>query len=505
MAHGTGRSVAGLLAILCALLSACSTSAAPDTGSTATHSDATTDAVADTGVDTATEASDADLLSEDAMMPDTALPDMPGDADSEMPDVTDMDMADTTMTDMQIADLPDVEPMDMAQADADVAAPDAATLTDAGAEDQDDTAEMDMAGMDMTAADTDDPDPDAGDVADDATPTGPKLGFGSQMDGKIAVFDLDTLKHYADVGDGHSMVHGCGVSDNQTLLWYANPDTQKLDRYQRGATPAIWTKTKTYPAPFGFGQVKASANGGIVAVSNGQMVYSIDFSEGPQSGADKFVAFDTVAESWFLPINVKNASLFDINADGSKAYIANRFDHKVVVVQPKTGVVEGSYDVLPQPNPSWWYGPAEVALSPDGKWLVATNLELGTFSLFDTDNMLYPTLVQVGKKLHSTCFSPDGERIFVQYLADKPSPKDELGNAMIASSLLVYDRKSLKYLGELLWTWSSAHVQAPPWGDSVFMSASFSAVVRYSAKTLQLTGEQVLMPGMPMPLMSIRF
>lgn len=386
--------------------------------------------------------------------------------------------------------------LDVSDTAVDSAGPPDAAATDAGASDaekgEDSGQEKDQQGGKPDAA------------GDGSTAWQAKLGFASQMDGKVAVFDLDTMEVYATVGDGHELVHGSGVSQNQQVLWYPNPDTQMLERYVRGPTPAIWTKTKAFAAPKPFVLVKASADGSVVASSNGQMSFA-NFGGSSDGASDYFAVFDTAAQSWLKPISIPYAAIFDISADGSLAYVVNRPSHKVVVVAPKAGKVVGEYDALPSPAGKFWFGPAEVAVSHDGKWLVATNLELESFSLFETDKMDKPTLVQTGKVLHSVCFSPDDERIFLQVLAAKPIPYDEMGNASIPSSLLVYDRKTLKPLADLAWKWSSAHVQAPPWGNSVYLSASFSAILRYDAKALQLTGEQILMPGMPMPIMSIRF
>lgn len=113
-----------------------------------------------------------------------------------------------------------------------------------------------------------------------------------------------------------------------------------------------------------------------------------------------------------------------VNADGRKAWVANRFSNDLSVVDLRAGREKKRIPLVREPN--------SLALSPDGRLLAVCNLLPGgtsldevvaaTLTLVDTEKEAVIRHIQLPngtQSLAGVCFSPEGDLIFVTHIVSR--------------------------------------------------------------------------------------
>jgi YVTN family beta-propeller protein len=188
----------------------------------------------------------------------------------------------------------------------------------------------------------------------------------------------------------------------------------------------------------------------------------------------KVCMFDTASGNKLRCASVGHTpSAVCISPDGAKAYVCNRFDDSISVVDIADGEETGRIDVVREP--------IDAALTPDGKWLyVANHLPAGaadgayaaaTVSVVDVQagtQVKKIALPNGSTGLRGVCISPDGKNVYVTHILGRYQlPTTQLDRGwMNTNALTVIDTSSKDRVNTVLLD-NIDRGAANPWGVTV--------------------------------------
>lgn len=433
---------------------------------------------------------------------------------------------DATLGDVAGGDTPPATPDAVADPGAPIDAPaealgDAATATDDGADleaaavdgalDVDDMQIAEVAPEGDVSAVVDAGPADVADGADSAadaaapSPFPPaKLGFVAMMSGKFGVFDLATLSKVAVIGQGHEHVHGCAVFPGQQIAYIPNKDTGDLDRYeQQGGDPTNWKLVGSYPTGIKMGMLDSTPDGKTIVMSAGNMVIYTPSGQLPKFSTTVKV-FSTVTNKTVLSLETSSPNSVAIANDGATAYAGNWLDKTISVIDVAAGAEVDSWPLPTNGPTTQWVGPSRITLSHDGKWMLSCDLTDKAAVLIPVPDWQKAIEVPTPGLAHWCEFAADDKTFYISVWDKLINQGDELGNTQVPATTLAFDTASHKQVGAYKWQYLVAHVAAAPGTPWLFLSGSFGSVLRLDA-SMQLTGQLIVEPGMPMPAMTISF
>ena len=345
--------------------------------------------------------------------------------------------------------------------------------------------------------------PDAGlpDAPLPDAPAPPKYGFVSLLTGKVAVVDLAKMKHVVSIGQGSKVIHGVGVQPGQQQVYVPSNLENSLDLFTSDGDPTKWTMVASHKAPIPLGQVRGSADGQTIAMNSGYM----PTMDGMPQPTPQHVAIFRKAAGAFTTVEVPSALTLGMAPQGDRVYVGSWVDRSVVALSVATNKVVGNWSIPTQVGSPNWYGPASVAVSPDGKWVASGNLGGKSATIFDAQTGAVVAHFNFSMLGHWVAFSPNGTQLYVVLWGKLPGPGTELANASIPAQMVVLDIASKKEIATITWTWLLAHVSVPAAGSSLYLTGSWGTVLRYDIQTFALTGQEQLSANLPMPAMTMGF
>jgi len=109
---------------------------------------------------------------------------------------------------------------------------------------------------------------------------------------------------------------------------------------------------------------------------------------------------------------------------GGRIYVANQESDTISVIDPSTLKVVATI-------PSQGSGTHDLALTPDGRLLFATNLKTGTLTVVDTATNRVRATLQTGKATHAIAISPDGKEVWVNAGGEDHIPILDVGTLKV--------------------------------------------------------------------------
>lgn len=105
-------------------------------------------------------------------------------------------------------------------------------------------------------------------------------------------------------------------------------------------------------------------------------------------------------------------------------YVANQDSDTISVINPSSLQVVATI-------PSQGSGTHDLALTPNGKLLFATNLKTGTLTVVDTATNQVVATLQTGKATHAIAISPDGKEVWVNAGGEDHLPIVDVGTLKV--------------------------------------------------------------------------
>ncbi len=109
---------------------------------------------------------------------------------------------------------------------------------------------------------------------------------------------------------------------------------------------------------------------------------------------------------------------------GGQIYVANQESDSISVIDPSTLKVVTTI-------PSQGSSTHDLALTPDGRLLFATNLKTGTLTVVDTATNRVVATLPTGKATHAIAISPDGKEVWVNAGGEDHIPIVDVGTLKV--------------------------------------------------------------------------
>lgn len=113
---------------------------------------------------------------------------------------------------------------------------------------------------------------------------------------------------------------------------------------------------------------------------------------------------------------------------GGRIYVANQESDTISVIDSSTLKVVATI-------PSQGSGTHDLALTPDGRLLFATNLKTGTLTVVDTATNRVRATLQTGKATHAIAISPDGKEVWVNAGGEDHLPILDVGTLKVTDKV----------------------------------------------------------------------
>jgi YVTN family beta-propeller protein len=223
-------------------------------------------------------------------------------------------------------------------------------------------------------------------------------------DGTVSIIDLELDEVVKTIEVTEKGSHGVAISPDNKRVFVGDMDA--------GTIFVIETDTNTVGPSFPSG-VKAH---GIDMTSDGRFLLVSGSFAGEEDDPDKTdrIAFvDLELLEVVGVVETDSPAHIDTNPAGTMAFVTNILGHEITIISVADRKVVATVPVGPDDWEEDWWGPNEVAVSPDGKRAYSADYDGQTVTVIDTATYEVLERIAVPENPHGIVVSPDGQEIWV--------------------------------------------------------------------------------------------
>lgn len=347
--------------------------------------------------------------------------------------------------------------------------------------------------------------------------TGGSYGLVTLVDGRVGVVDLATANINMTMRPSTRGVAQVAALPETHELFTGDPNQDQIIRYQFDGAMKSAKELARFESPVYVNGITADERPGaahdrLVVTSRNALLWKIAVptTSKPQ---DSIAIYDVNAGAWSGTL--KLGSPWRAEVRDHTAYVANVHDRNIAVVDMDKMSVSRNLAVGPDLWPTrdgLAVGPVNVTTSKDGRWLISSDFEGLSLTVFDTQNDFAKKVYSLDGVVYTASLSADESQLYVvtydlnmpldQVMAEKreaggnwydgPQPLDEAHNATLHTHVHVFAWPSMQEVKSFVPEWAGQRAFFGSDPSKVYLTTSAGSILEYDTATLRLRGEAVV-------------